>query len=300
MHYVVILLFLLCTDTCRKEKYSDKNHKLIVSDITRIVSIDLDNTTVVEQYKGVQCRRVYAVEYDLVNKMIYWSEVDFGLIRRVSFDNSFNGSAVETIVTGLRHPEQIAVDWVNRKLYWTDYQRRVVERSDLDGSNIELVANGIVVQAIAIDPFHETIYWSNFLEQRIERILPFEGISYKVTDTYTPRPSGLTIDYDNNLLYWTDRHYSRILSCDLKGGGLKSIPVSVPKTDPYAITVFQSNLYWTDPSNSSVFIANQFTGRTGGRISTPLNQPTDVHVLDSSRQPGACKLYCTYCSLVLI
>ena len=282
------LLFLFCIDTCHKEKYSDKNLKLIVSNITRIVSVDLD-TAVVDQYKGIHCYVVFGIEYDLVNKMIYWSEVTFGLIRRVSIDNSFNGSAVETIVTGLSRPEQIAVDWVNRKLYWSDHQRHVVERSDLDGRNIELVANGVAVQAIAIDPFHQTIYWNNLLAKKIERIPLFERVRYTLAKL--PRPSGLTIDYSNNLLYWTDRQYYRIFSCDLKGGGLKVIPISVLLTNPYAITVFQSNLYWTDRSNSSVFIANQFTGRSEGKVSATLNQPTDVHILDSSRQPGACKLY---------
>ena len=278
---------MLCIDTCCKEKYSDKSRKLIVSNVNRIVSVDLD-TAVVEQYKGIHCYYAFGIEYDLVCKMFYWTEVAFGLIRRVSFDNSFNGSAVETIVTGLSRPEQIAVDWVNRKLYWTDHQRRVIERSDLDGRNIELVAGGIIPQAIAIDPFHQTIYWTNLLNRTIERKPLFDH--YKYTIVNVVRPSGLTIDYDNNLLYWTDRHSYRILSCDLGGGDIRVIPVSDIFTDPYAITVFQSKLYWTDRSNSSVFVANQFNGSSEGEISVALNQPTDVHVLDSSRQPGACKL----------
>ena len=269
--------------------YSDKSPKLIISNVSNIVSVNLDATTV-DQYGGIHCYAAFGVEYDLVNKVIYWSEVALGLIRRVSFDNSFNGSAVETIVTGLSRPEQIAVDWVNRKLYWTDHGRYVIERSDLDGRNIELIRDRIIPQAIAIDPFHKTIFWTNLHTRTIERA-PMTG-QYKYTIVVNvTRPSGLTIDYDNNLLYWTDRQFNLILSCDLGGNNIKIIPVSIVITNPYAITVFHSNLYWTDRTNSHIHIANQFTGQSEGNISVSLNQPTDIDVLDSSRQPGACKFY---------
>ena len=268
--------------------YSDNSPKLIVSNRSNIVSVDLD-TSVVDQYRGIHCYSAFGVDYDLVNRVIYWSEVALGLIRRVSFDSSFNGSAVETIVTGLSRPEQIAVDWVNRKLYWTDRSRYVIERSDLDGRNIELFVDQIIPQAIAIDPFHETIYWTNLHTKSIERA-PMTG-HFKHSIVSVANPSGLTIDYDNNLLYWTDRDFNQILSCDLGGNNIKVIPVSVVITNPYAITVFKSNLYWTDRTNSHIGIANQFTGRSEGNISVSLNQPTDIDALDSSRQPGACMSY---------
>ena len=252
------------------------------------MSVNL-NTTVVNQYGGIHCYAAFGVEYDLVNRVIYWSEDRLGLIRRVSFDNNFNGSAVETIVTGLSRPEQIAVDWVNRKLYWTDRGRGVIERSDLDGRNIELIADRINPQAIAIDPFHKRIYWTNVQTRRIERA-PITG-QYKQSVLSVSLPSGLTIDYHNNLLYWTDRGFNqKIFSCDLGGNNFKFIPVSIVITNPYAITVFQSSLYWTDRLNPHVDVVNQFTGRIEGKISASLNGPTDIDVLDSSRQPGACKL----------
>ena len=272
-------------DACSKEVYSDKSPKLIVSNRSNIVSVDLD-TSFVDQYEGIHCYVTFGVDYDLVNRVIYWSEIHFGLIRRVSFDNSFNGSAVETIVTGLGRPEQIAVDWVNRKLYWADRSRFVIERSDLDGRNIELFIDRIIPQAIAIDPFHKTIYWTNLHTKSIEKA-PMIG-KLKQSIVTVANPSGLTLDYDNNLLYWTDRDLNQILSCDLEGNNMKVIPVSVVITNPYAITVFKSNLYWTDRSNSHIDRVNQFTGRSEGNISVSLNRPTDIDVLDSSRQPGAC------------
>lgn len=252
------------------------------------MSFDLNNSAV-DQYKGVHCYAAFGIDYDLVNGVIYWSELVLGLIRRVSFTDSFNGSAVETIVTGLNRPEQVAVDWVNRKLYWTDHVRGVIERSDLDGRNIELFADRIIPQTVAIDPFHKTIYWTNYQAPRSIDKAPMTGqyIKQTLVTANIARPSGLTIDYDNNLLYWVDGYYKQIYSCDLGGHNHRVISVSVQITNPYAVAVYQSNLYWTDRSYPDIHIANQFTGSSKGSISASLHRPTDIHMLDSSRQPGA-------------
>ena len=273
---------------CSKDIGKDTSPILMVSNRSNIVTVNLD-TNVVGQY-GVDGYIIFAISFDLVNRMLYWSEINLGVIRRVSFDDHLNGSAVETIVTGLTTPEQIAVDWVNRKLYWTDHRRGVIERSDLDGTNIEVIVNiEIVPQAIVVDPFHKTIYWVNYysVPRTIQR-LSTNGL-VKHTILNVARPSGLTIDYDNNLLYWTDDQFNRLYSSDLAGNNIKIVPVSVVITQPYAITVFQSKLYWTDRLYSHINIVNQFTGVNQGSISASLNRPTGIHVIDYSRQPGVCK-----------
>ena len=277
-------------DKCSKDIGKDTDPILMIENGSSIVSVNLD-TNVISQY-GVDLYLVYGIDFDLVNRMLYWSEVLFGVIRRVSFDDHLNGAAVETIVTGLYHPEQIAVDWVNRKLYWTDHGRGVIERSDLDGTNIEVIVDiEVRPQAIAMDPFHNTIYWVNYYEipRTIQR-LSVNGL-FKQSILNVARPLGLTIDYENNLLYWTDDEYNQILSSDLVGNNIRVIPVSALVDEPYAIVVFQSNLYWTDESYSHINIANQFTGVRRGSISASLVRPNGIHVIDYSRQPGVCKLH---------
>ena len=273
---------------CSKDIDKDTDPILIIANGSNIASVNLD-TIVVSQY-GVHCYIVYGIAFDLVNRMLYWSEVALGVIRRVSFDDHLNGAAVETIVTGLHRPEQIAIDWVNCKLYWTDHGRGVIERSNLDGTNIEVIVDiEVRPQAIVVDPFHNTIYWINYYgtPRTIQR-LSVNGL-FKQTIINAVQPSGLTIDYDNNLLYWTDDQYNQILSSDLVGNSIKVVPVSPLIDEPYAIVVFQSNLYWTDESYSHIDIANQFTGVSQGSISASLNRPKGIHIIDYSRQPGICK-----------
>ena len=275
---------------CSKDIGKATTPILMVSNRSSLISINLD-TNAINQY-GVECYFVYGIGFDLVNRIIYWSEIVLGIIRRVSFDSHLNGATVETIVSGLSRPEQVAVDWINRKLYWTDHGRGVIERSDLDGRNIEVVVdNEIIPQTIVIDPFHKTIYWVNYYTtpRKIERLSANGRIKHTILNV--ARPSGLTIDYDNNLLYWTDDQFNQLYSSDLAGNYIKVVPVTYVITEPYAIAVFQSNLYWTDQLYSYINIANQFTGLSQGKIFASLNRPTGIHVIHYSRQPGICKFY---------
>lgn len=283
-------MILFHIDKCSKDIGKDTNPIVMIGNGSNIVTVNLD-TNAVSQY-GVHCYIVYGIAFDLVNRMLYWSEVALGVIRRVSFDDHLNGAAVETIVTGLYRPEQLAVDWVNRKLYWTDHGRGVIERSDLNGTNIEVIVDiEVRPQAIIIDPFHNTIYWVNYYGRpRTIQRLSVNGF-FKQTILNVAQPSGLTIDYDNNLLYWTDDEYNQILSSDLVGNNIRVVPVSAVIDEPYAIVVYQSNLYWTDASYSHIDIANQFTGVRQASISASLDRPTGIHVIDYSRQPGICKFH---------
>ena len=57
---------------------------------------------------------------------------DAGIIQRSNLD----GTNVETLLTGLHKPENIALDLVAGAMYWTDGG---ILRANLDGSNLEIV-----------------------------------------------------------------------------------------------------------------------------------------------------------------
>ncbi|MCE2447715.1 MAG: hypothetical protein J4F35_04795 [Candidatus Latescibacteria bacterium] len=77
---------------------------------------------------------------------MYWTEYDTGTIRRADLDGSdLDGFNIETLVTEIRNPLGIALDWpfqdvhehVEQKMYWTEKEAGVIRRADLDGFNIE-------------------------------------------------------------------------------------------------------------------------------------------------------------------
>ena len=57
-----------------------------------------------------------AVAVDVFSKMVYWSDMEKGTISYAS-RTDLNP---KVIVTGLKKPRSLAVDWIGRKLYWID------------------------------------------------------------------------------------------------------------------------------------------------------------------------------------
>lgn len=77
-----------------------------------------------------------ALDVDLKDKHVYWSNVVNDTIERVSLSHI---GAVESIISSdLKLVDGIAFDWINRKLYWTDGRRRVIEVTDADETNMRL------------------------------------------------------------------------------------------------------------------------------------------------------------------
>jgi hypothetical protein len=56
-------------------------------------------------------------------------------------------------------PEGLAVDDVNGKFYWSDFTEGTIYRANLDGSNIELIYEGQVVD-VTIDSAQGILYWA--------------------------------------------------------------------------------------------------------------------------------------------
>lgn len=80
----------------------------------RKISLDTgDHTDVVLPVKRIG--HAIAVDYDVVDERIYWTDDDVRVIRRAFL----NGSGQEDMVTAeVYHPDGVAVDWIARNLYW--------------------------------------------------------------------------------------------------------------------------------------------------------------------------------------
>jgi len=84
---------------------------------------------------------------DAANNVIYWTGNNS--IQRSNLD----GTGLEILVTGLEQPLDIVVDPAAGKMYWNDAGFDVVQRADLDGSEIETIVGDTVTRpwAIALD-----------------------------------------------------------------------------------------------------------------------------------------------------
>ncbi|KAA3605228.1 MAG: DUF5050 domain-containing protein [Calditrichaeota bacterium] len=110
----------------------------------RIRRADLDGSNIENLVTGLDSPDGIAV--DVTNSKIYWSEGSGGsaTIKKANLD----GSSITTLITnganGLNRPRGIDIDETNSKMYFADRNGNKIQRSDLDGSNVEdLVTSGI-------------------------------------------------------------------------------------------------------------------------------------------------------------
>ena len=110
-------------------------------------------------------------------------------------------------------------------------------------------------------------------------------------------PNGLTIDYVSEKLFWVDAKLHSIVSSNYDGTGIVRILSSQTNLKhPFAITVFEDFLYWTDWETEAIHRANKFTGANSTSIALGLYSPMDIHMYHKLKQVKG--KYCTYSVLV--
>ena len=69
--------------------------------------------------------------------------------------------------TSLSQPYCITLDYDTQVLYWADYALNKIEKSNIDGSNRQLVTTALVNNAYSITFFNGRLYWTDLLYNRI-------------------------------------------------------------------------------------------------------------------------------------
>lgn len=101
-------------------------------------------------------------------------------------------------------------------------------------------------------------------------------------------PNGLTIDFTLNRLYWIDAKLRRIETCDMNGHHRVLVRKLSFYSHPFAISVFEDHIYWTDWETGAVEVANKFTGKDRKHIiQMDTDRPLGVRIQHQAlQQPG--------------
>lgn len=229
-----------------------------------------------------------AVDFLFHEGYIFWTDINLEEIRRARI-NQTQTTTTKIVTTGLVSPDGLACDWIGKKLYWTDAETNRIEVSNLDGSYRKVLYWMSLDQprAIALDPFHGYMYWSDWGEiPKIERAGMDGTLSTRtiIVDDNIFWPNGLTIDYDEDRLYWADAKQSYIHSCDFDGRH-RSVVIDKDLPHPFALTLYGDNLYWTDWQTKSIHTCSKTTGIEGKPVLMDIHSPMDIHVFSADRQP---------------
>uniref|UniRef100_A0A3Q3IDS7 Low-density lipoprotein receptor-related protein 4 n=1 Tax=Monopterus albus TaxID=43700 RepID=A0A3Q3IDS7_MONAL len=226
-----------------------------------------------------------ALDFHHSRELVFWSDVTLDRIMKANL----NGSNVEEVIsTGLESPGGLAIDWIHDKLYWTDSGTSRIEVANLHGTHrkVLLWQNMEKPRAIALHPIEGKIYWTDWGNTPRIEYANMDGSNRRViADTHLFWPNGLTIDYAGRRMYWVDAKHHVIERADLDGRNRKAV-ISQGLPHPFAITVFEDSLYWTDWHTKSINSANKFTGKNQEIIRNKLHFPMDIHTLHPQRQPA--------------
>ena len=198
----------------------------------------------------------------------------------------------QVVVDDTSTADGIAFDWIHKILYWTDTGRNTIELITTTNGPYRktLLKFGLdEPRAIAVDPRdgQKWIYWSDWGENgKIEKAGLDGSHRQALITTDIKWPNGLTIDYSNDRLYWVDAKQHTICTSDLHGGDRHVVMSSFEiLKHPFAVTVFEDYVYWTDWETETIHKANKFNGNHPESVAVSLYSPMDLHIYHSLRQP---------------
>uniref|UniRef100_A0A3B3R2I7 Low density lipoprotein receptor-related protein 2a n=1 Tax=Paramormyrops kingsleyae TaxID=1676925 RepID=A0A3B3R2I7_9TELE len=132
---------------------------------------------------------------------------------------------------------------------------------------------------------HIYVYWTDWGERAFIGRVGMDGNNKSaIVTTKIEWPNGITIDYTNDMLYWSDAHLNYIEYSDLEGRHRHTVYDGV-LPHPFALTVFEDTVYWTDWNTRTVEKGNKYDGSGRTALVNTTHRPFDIHVCHPYRQP---------------
>ncbi|CAH2090680.1 unnamed protein product [Euphydryas editha] len=261
---------------------------LVFTTRTEIRAVNLDPKSTGVPFKPIgNLTNVVGVEFDYADNKLFFTQIrPWARIAWMSANNP-DPSGIQNIINKNINPEGISYDWTQKKIYWTDSSNNSIYAMNLDGTELVMIARVERPRAIVVDPCNGTLYytdWGRFgTSGKIYRTTMAGSLKKAIIDRDLSQPSGLTIDFDDNMLYWTDAVREKIERSKLDGSD-REVLISAT-IYPFAITVFGNYIYWTDLQLRGVYRAEKHTGANMVEMVKRLeDSPRDIHIYSTKRQ----------------
>ena len=186
----------------------------------------------------VERGEVVGFALDLKGRKVYWTDAR-GTIQRANFD----GSNVEDVFAPpVRAPYAVALDATEGRIYWTDLLSSTVQRAGVDGSEHEILVEGLdTPRGVCLGG--ERIYWADGGAGKIQSAR-LDGSDLNDLAAELDQPDKVALDPVHGRIYWTERNVRRISRADLDGSNIGGFAVEGhPKG--VALDVSREKVYWT-------------------------------------------------------
>ena len=195
---------------------------------------------------SLESRRSIAL--DPIGGKIYGTDRGLGDVWRANLD----GSNQLTILSGRGQPDGIAVDPMHGTLYFAEDQ--FLRRSNLDGTNVELVANIGFCSGIVLDSHHPNLdpamYWA------VEGVDVFRRSDFDAAGEATLQtgaigtPEAIAVDPAFGRMYWADSESGCIWRANLDGTAAARWIVGLVDPIGLALDLDAGKIYWADAGTS--------------------------------------------------
>ncbi|CRL03072.1 CLUMA_CG016407, isoform A [Clunio marinus] len=224
---------------------------------------------------------------------IIWSDITKDKIFSGRFHNDELTNVKAIVESDLSTTEAVAIDWIGKNLYWIDASLKQIEVSTKDGLHrTTLISDDISKpRSMSIDSRLGFLFWSDWEEDepRIERsTLAGEDRKaiFNLKKIGGAWPNGITLDYIKKRVFFLDAKSKEIHTIDYNGENhIRVLRNPHYLSHPFAMTIYENDVFWTDWRLGSVIKADKFTGSNVTIFYHASTQPFDVKVLHPSRQP---------------
>ncbi|XP_063064253.1 low-density lipoprotein receptor-related protein 1 isoform X3 [Engraulis encrasicolus] len=255
-----------------------------------IRGVDLDNPyyNYIISFTVPDIDNVTVVDYDALEKRIYWSDVRTQTIKRAFI----NGTGVETVVSAdLPNAQGLAVDWVSRNLFWTSYDanKKQINVARLDGSFKNAVIQGLdKPHCLVLHPILGKLYWT---DGNTINMANMDGTNKTVMFSDEKAPVGLSIDFDEERLYWVSSGNSTIKRCKLDGSELEVLEAARGKlTKATALAIMGTKLWWADHGSDQVGTCDKSDGGSWKVLRNNTSPMMHMKIYNETVQEGGVNL----------
>ncbi|XP_067396575.1 low-density lipoprotein receptor-related protein 5 isoform X4 [Emydura macquarii macquarii] len=277
------------------------------SAISRMIPDDQQSPDIILPMHGL--RNVKAIDYDPLDKLIYWVDGRQNIIKRAKDDGTQPFTVMSTPNQSQnpeKQPHDLSIDIYSHTLYWTCEVTNSINVHRLNGEPIGTVlrVDHDKPRAIVVNAERGYMYFTNMQERaaKIERAA-LDGTEREVLfNTGLIRPVALVIDNKLGKLFWVDADLKRIESCDLSGANRVTLEDS-NILQPMGLTVLGNHLYWIDRQQQMIERVEKTNGYKRTRIQGRIAHLTGVHAVEEvdmnefsahpcSRDNGGCSHIC--------
>ncbi|XP_076815785.1 low-density lipoprotein receptor-related protein 6-like [Clavelina lepadiformis] len=227
------------------------------------------------------------LDFSAADNRIYWTNTkDMSILR--SF---LNGTEVEIFTDiGIEMLEGLAIDWIGRNVYWADSSTNRIEVAHMDRTSRRSIVWRDLdsPRCLALDPSNGYIYWSEWGTEPCIKRAEMDGsnVVQVVKKGITGRANSLTIDHEEQRLYWVDFDINMVISSDMNGGDQRGIIEGQGSKSISSLAIYGQFIYWSDSKHTSVERGDKITGGDRIVIESGLSDVDDILVYHASRQSG--------------